>query len=118
LLTAAQTARTSGAGQWWYVDPQGATRNAPFTNFAEFDEWFIDLRGDPSNAAYFGVGPLASTLDFLNTPRVDAQFIIEHFPNPESGRIHLFVPEWLRGVIVHQDPAWGRPGALLLIQTP
>jgi hypothetical protein len=118
VLTAAQTARTSGAGQWWYVDPQGAKRNGAFTNFAEFDEWFIDLLGDPSNAAYYGVVPLAPTLDFLHTPHVYAQFIIKHFPNPENGRIHLFVPNWLRGVIVRQDPEWGRPGALLQIQTP
>jgi hypothetical protein len=113
VLEAAQMARAKGSGQWWYIDPVSAN------SFAFFAEWFAVLRGDPTQQEYDRVGDvLAPSLDEPPTPDVAAQLIIQDFPNPSDGRVHLFVSSYIRGAIIGRDPAWGRPGALLTIQTP
>jgi hypothetical protein len=113
LLDAAQVARANGSGHWWYVDPTSAN------SFAFFAEWFADLRGDPTQVDYDRIGnALAPMLDEPPTPDAAARIIIMDFPSPQDGRIHLFLPSFLRQDIIRQDPAWRTPGALLNLQTP
>jgi hypothetical protein len=113
VLDSAQIARSSGSGQWWYVDP--ISQNS----FAFFAEWFDILVGNPTQASYDHVGNvLAPVLDAPPTPDVAAQLIVQNFPRPEDGRVHLFVSSYIRGRMIQLDPAWARPGALLTIQTP
>jgi hypothetical protein len=113
VLVAAQTARSKGDGQWYYIDPEGPN------SFAFFAEWFDILKGNPTQQSYDQVGvALAPSFDLPPTPDIASYQIIQDFPDPQSGRIHLFVTPYIKEEMIHLDLAWSERGALLLLQTP
>lgn len=111
------------SGGWWYVDPRAFPGDTDQNDHTPNDpalmaEWFEVLRGDPSNTAY-SRGVLVGAQIEHPLPRiVDARDVIQDFPDPLSNHIHLFVPQWLKASMVHDDPLWGRPGLLYVIPTP
>ena len=116
LLLAAQVARDgSGIGQWWFVNPQPRADNVRRTNFADYAEWFLVLRGQPSVREYNRIGALAPYLNGTLRKSVTAQYIIESFSRAAASSTRIFVPEWLRREIVRQDPIWGRSGVLVAL---
>jgi hypothetical protein len=106
LINAAELSANQ-PGQWWYIDPTEGS-----SQFGKYAQWFDDLRGNPSNYVYFHIDSnLAPGLNLAQTSG-DAKVVIKEFPDPQSGQIHLFVPDWLERAMIRQDPAWKQPGAL------
>jgi hypothetical protein len=120
LIVSAQIADDSQAKyhdeQWWYIDPIPLSDGLGYDNFGQVAEWFPMLRGDPTNAEYFRSGTvIGAQFSSVYTPSAAARIVIRDFPNPVESHVHLFVPSWLRRAIIHEDPAWGRPGQLVAI---
>jgi hypothetical protein len=77
------------------------------------------LKGNPTQQSYDQVGvALAPSFDLPPTPDIASYQIIQDFPDPQSGRIHLFVTPYIKEEMIHLDLAWSERGALLLLQTP
>jgi len=119
ILLAAQISE-GRAGTWWYVDPTPVPSAQHVTDFAQLAQWFLILRGDPTGAGYNRVWTLAlrDQLLYPHAPAAVAATVIRDFSDPARGHVHLFVPGWLRRAIIAQDPAFGRPGTLLLLPAP
>ena len=123
LLSAAKIAhagRTKDpAEQWWYVeDPTAPPGDAGYTSYVLSGQWFLTLRGD---GTYLEDDPglaVSKLLAGVRSPSLAAAMIIRSFPDPIGHHVHLFVPEWLRHALIHDDSAWGRPGQLGPISTP
>ena len=112
--TAGALTEGRGAG-WWFVNPGFGVYGFVY---GEDGVWFSVLRGDPSQAEYEKITlKVAPRLLHPGSADAVARVISRDF-DPASGRLHLFVPTWLRAALVHRDPAWGRPGVLLPLPSP
>jgi hypothetical protein len=113
LLLGAQAASRERGGQsnerWWYVVP-----NIGSGDLSLLGQWFIQLVGDPSEAAYNRAGVvIGSQFGTVASPGVAVRLVMQDFPNPVVDRIHLCVPAWLRAALIKRDPIWSRPGQLV-----
>ena len=100
--------------QWWYLNP---TSIGPgYGGFSLPAEWFVILRGNPTNDEYYRSGEtLGYQFASANTVSQAANLVIADFPNPIANHIHVLVPKWLRNEIILKDPIWSRPSQLVSI---
>ena len=112
VLLAAQMA-SGRPGHWWYLEPNPASG----INFLLMAQWFSVLRGNAANQELIQpTVPLQFDGNFSSSYL--AHEVVEDFPDPGKNGFHLFVPPWLKQVIVNQDPSWRLPGSLLVIPAP
>lgn len=103
--------------QWWYVDPTKPTSTSgTYASFSLISEWFIDLAGNPSDAAYSYSGNVLGTqFTHIYSAAEAARIVIRDFPSPVKSHTHLVVPKWLKTAMIREQPMWGHHHLLVTI---